>query len=123
MQKWYVYSRFAYVVGLLVALAAGCRQRPSALENARGQISIGTTREEAIETLGTTAWYHQPCPNLTTMTDLFFYGSHEYDWAEIVIVNSEPLSDTFVVYSINSFEPNAWHTAFRDCVQRERFED
>ena len=120
MQQWSAVSRAAYVIGLLIALAAGCRQRPTAVETARSQVPIGTRREEAIETLGATAWYHQPCWD---RIDLFFYGSHNYDRAEIVILSSKLVDGVYVVDSIDGFEPNAWHTAYRDCIQRERFED
>jgi hypothetical protein len=108
------------MMALLTSLAAGCRQRPSAVETARIQVPIGTPRNEAIETLGATAWYHQPCWD---QTDLFFYGSRNYDRAEIVILGSKLVDGVYVVDSIDGFEPYAWQTAYADCIQRERFED
>jgi hypothetical protein len=105
---------------LLVLLVAACR--PSPLEEARKQVPVGTPREDAIKILSEKAWYHQECPNRVTIDDLFFYGSHRYDQAEVVIVRSEPVNGVFVVYDLGSFEPYAWHAAYQDCLQRDRFE-
>lgn len=105
----------------LFLLAIACR--PSPLEEARKQVPIGTRRDDAIRILSETAWYHQPCPNRVTIDDLFFFGSHRYDKAEVVIVGSEPIDGVFVVYDIGSFEPYAWHATYQDCLQRDRFED
>ncbi|MBK9093658.1 MAG: hypothetical protein IPM84_12980 [Anaerolineae bacterium] len=75
------------------------------------------------------AWYHQPCPNLVggkleTITDLFFFGRHKYDQADIVIVKSRPVNGVFVVDDdLGSFEPYVWHAVYKDCLQREQFED
>lgn len=108
-------------LALLVLLATTCRASP--LEEARKQVPIGTPREEAIRILSEKSWYHQPCPNRVTIDDLFFYGSHKYDEAEVVIVSSEPVDGVFVVYDLGSFETYAWHAAYKDCLQRDRFED
>ncbi|MBK7200667.1 hypothetical protein [Candidatus Amarolinea dominans] len=109
------------VVILLVTLVAGCYSSP--LEEARKQVSVGTLRDDAIRILSEKAWYHQPCPNRITIDDLFFFGSHKYDKAEVVIVTSEPIAGVFVVYDLGSFEPYAWHAAYQDCLQRKQFED
>lgn len=106
---------------LMVLLATACYTSP--LEEARKQVPIGTRREDAIRILSEKAWYHQECPNRVTIDDLFFFGSHRYDEAEVVIVRSEPVDAVFVVYDLGSFEPNAWHAAYQDCLQRDRFED
>jgi len=105
----------------LVFLLVACRPNP--LEEARRQVPIGTLREDAIAILSKTSWYHQPCPNRVTTDDLFFYGSQKYDKADVVIVVSEPKDGVFVVYQISSFESYAWHAAYQDCLQRDRFEE
>ena len=105
---------------LLVLVVAGCR--PSPLEEARKQVPIGTPREDAVRILSEKAWYHQECPNRITIDDLFFYGSHKYDEAQVVIVASEPVDGVFVVYDIGSFESYAWHAAYQDCLQLDKFE-
>ncbi len=104
----------------LLVLLAACHASP--LEEARKKVPIGTPREEAIRILNEEAWYHQPCPNQVTIDDLFFFGSHKYDEAEVVIVGSEPIDGVFVVYDVSSFESYAWHTAYQDCLQRDRFD-
>jgi hypothetical protein len=105
----------------LLILVTGCR--PSPFEEARQLVPIGTRRDDAIRILGETAWYHQPCPLAVSIDDLFFFGSRKYDKADVVIVSSEPIDDIYVVYLVSSFEPYAWHTAYRDCLQRDMFED
>jgi hypothetical protein len=95
----------------------------SALENAREAVQVGDAREEAISILEVESWYHQPCKNRTSIDDLFFYGSHNYDEADIVIVTSIPENGIYKVSEISSFEPNAWHTAYRDCIDRGKFDN
>lgn len=109
------------VLALLVLLPTACYVSP--LEEARKQVPIGTPREDAIKILSEKAWYHQPCPNKVTIVDLFFYGSRKYDEAEVVIVHSETVDGVFVVDDISSFESYAWHTAYQDCFQRDKFEE
>jgi hypothetical protein len=108
------------IVMILVCALVACHQNP--LEEAREQVPIGTTREDAISILGEASWYHQPCPSSVTIDDLFFFGSHEYDKADVVIVRSEPKNGIYVVYGVSSFESYAWHTAYADCLQRDKFE-
>lgn len=55
--------------------------------------------------------------------DLFFYGSHDYDKATIVIVHSEKQKEGYQVSQIASFEPYAWHTAYGDCIDRHQFKE
>jgi len=105
----------------IVFLVSACRADP--LEQAREQVSVGMSREEAIEILNDQAWYHQPCENQSSLDDLFFYGDHRYDKAEIVIVTSTMEEGVYRVAKISSFEPYAWHTAYKDCIQRDKFED
>jgi len=115
------------VVMALVLLVAGCYTSP--LEEARKQVPVGTLRDDAVRILSETAWYHQECPNfvgtdLSTITDLFFFGSHNYDKADIVIVKSKPVDGVFVVHDdLGSFEPYVWHAVYGECVQRDKFED
>jgi hypothetical protein len=114
-------------LGFLLFLVASCYTSP--LDEARKQVPAGTLRDDAIRVLTEKAWYHQPCPNLVggeleTITDLFFFGSHKYDKADIVIVTSKPVNGIFVVDGdLGSFEPYLWQAVYQDCIQRERFED
>jgi hypothetical protein len=93
------------------------------LEQAQEKVSIGMSREEAVKILEAQAWYHQPCENRNSMDDLFFFGDHRYDRAEIVIMHSVKKDDKYEVVQLGSFEPYAWHTAYADCIQRDKFED
>jgi len=117
------------VVGLpiLVSLLVfGCRTQfgPDPLGRAREQVAIGDSREKAIEVLSSEAWYYQPCDMTEeAASDLFFFGSHSYDRASIVIVDSIREDGEYRVDMISSFESYAWHTAYANCVDRKRFED
>ena len=108
------------LLGLFFLLVA-CKAAP--LEEARELVDVGDLRADAIVVLGTEAWYHQPCRNRSSIDDLFFYGSQKYDKADIVIVTSTLKNEEYRVSQISSFEPYAWHTAYRDCIDRNRFED
>lgn len=118
---WSLPVRMSIMLIVLAVFVAACQ--PSPLEKARKQVPIGMLRDDAIRILGEKAWYHQPCSNLVTIDDLFFYGSHKYDKAGVVIVSSEPMDGVFVVYKISSFESYAWHTSYQDCIRRDKFED
>ena len=120
MSRGQIYKLLLISVALLILVTA-CR--PSPLEEARELVPIGTPRDDAIRILSETAWYHQPCPNVITIDDLFFFGSRKYDKADVVIVRSEPVEEVFILYDISSFEPYAWHAAYRDCIQRHMVED
>lgn len=111
--------RFLLLASITLLLVA-CQQHP--LEMARERLPLGTTREDAIEILNQQAWYHQPCPREDSFIDLFFFGSHEYEKADIVIVDSRLEDETYRIVSLSSFEPYAWHTAYKDCIQRDSFE-
>jgi len=118
-------KRPCVVFGLIVLvflLVFGCG-KPHSVERARELVAIGDTREKAIEILSSEAWYYQPCENWSSIDDLFFYGDHSYDNADIVIVVSVPRDGGYRVDMISSFEPNAWHTAYANCIDRKRFED
>lgn len=56
------------------------------------------------------------------MDDLFFFGSHNYDQAEILIIRSVVKDDELIVDVVGTLESYAWHTAYADCIQRDRFE-
>lgn len=87
-------------------------------------IAIGTPRDVAIQQVPDGYWYHEECSfSDQVIDDLFFYGSHSYDKAQIVIVVSERMDDVFRVKQIADFEPNAWHTAYASCIDRDKFED
>ncbi len=109
----------ASLVCLCLLLLVGCNT--SLLEKAKRMIPIGASRDEAIRALSGEAWYHQSCTAKDTIDDLFFYGSHGYDEADIVIVVSTTQDGSYRVVQIGSFEPNSWHAAYRDCVDQEKF--
>jgi len=108
---------------LLCTVLALCACRKGYLGRAREQVAIGDLREDAVATLEESAWYYQPCHYRDLVEDLFFFGSHRYDKAQIVIVSSEIDEGVYRVYQISSFEPYAWHTAYKDCIDRTRFEE
>ena len=59
-----------------------------------------------------------------SIQDLFFYGSHGYDEADIVILGSVLDGDEYKVTRIGSFDDaNPWHTIYANCIDRDRFED
>ena len=104
-----------------VLLIFGCRGevRPNPLKRARELVAVGDAREKAIELLGADSWHHQPCERLggEIIEDLFFYGSHGYDEARIVILGSVFDGDEYKVTSIGSFDDaNPWHTIYADCI-------
>lgn len=117
----------ALALGALLLLVAGCYASP--LEEARKQVTTGTLRDDAIQILNEKAWYHQVCHHrigteFETIEDLFFFGSHKYDRADIIIVTSAPVNSVFVVNrEIGSFDPYLWHSVYGDCIQRDRFEN
>jgi hypothetical protein len=84
----------------------------------------GMLRSEVVSRLTSEAWYHQSCPRGSVIEDLFFFGSHQYDRAQIVIVASIPdPTGEMKVDSVSTFEDYAWQSAYSDCIQRDRFED
>lgn len=105
-----------------MVILTACQPHP--VELAREQISIGTPREDAINILNGGAWYYQPCEvNEDIATDLFFFGSHSYEGAEIVILRSKKEATTYRVVDIGGFEPYIWQKLYKSCIQRDRFED
>ncbi len=108
------------VLFCLLFLLVACQ---SPLDKARDSVSVGDLRKDAIEILNKEAWYHQPCENQNSIADLFFYGDQHYDKADIVIVTSILEDGEYRVSKISSFEPYAWHTAYADCIDRDRFKD
>ena len=78
-------------------------------------------REQALVILSERAWHHQACPNLKSIDDLFFFGDHSYEEAEIIILNSIEKDGVYLVSGIGTLETNAWHAAYQDCLQKERF--
>jgi hypothetical protein len=119
------------VIGFLIVLlvTTACESQVLPYEKYKEVIRPGMEREAAIEVLQESAWYHQECPRGAAetdnffVTDLFFFGNHQYDKAEIFIVVSYPTGKKLVVDHIGTLEPYAWHTGYADCIQRERFED
>ncbi len=122
-------KRRLIAIGLLILVFLsifGCRGQfgPDPLSRARELVAMGDSREKAIELLGTDSWYHQPCERMggEIIKDLFFYGSHGYDEADIVILGSVFDGAEYKVTSIGSFDDaNPWHTIYADCIDRDRF--
>jgi hypothetical protein len=105
---------------LSLCMLVACRQDPLAAPSM--QVKIGMARDEVISVLRPQTWYYQPCPNEGSIDDLFFFGSHSWDKASLLIVRSARDGQKYRVKDISSFdEANAWHTAFRECLQRNRF--
>ena len=113
--------RKTVVLVCLSLLVTACQSHP--LYKARDLVSVGDLRKDAIEILNEEAWYHQPCKNLSSIDDLFFYGSQRYDKADIVIVTSILVDGEYRVCDIGSFEPYLWHAVYGDCIDRDRFKD
>lgn len=111
---------FLAVVWLCVVLS-GCQRPP--IEQVKQQVHLGMPRDEAITIMlvKLESWYHQPCLNKETISDLFFFGSQSYDKAEIVILSSELKGTSYKVFHIGTFETYAWHTAYKDCYQEDKF--
>jgi len=114
---------------LLLLITTACEPRVMPYEEYKDVILPGMDREEAIKVLQETAWYHQECPYTNPESgnffihDLFFFGSHHYDEAELLIVVSYQREHKLSIDHIGTFEPYAWHTAYADCIERERFEN
>ncbi len=108
------------LLGLLLVLFA-CKNTP--LDEARELVAIGDLRDDAILSLQTEAWYHQSCPNQSSIDDLFFYGSQQYEKTDIVIMTSVLEDNEYRVSKISSFEAYAWQAAYRDCIDRSKFSD
>ena len=119
------------LIGVLTAVLFICGTlgiyhlgQPTPLACAVKQLEIGMPRDRAIEIFAPVIWYHQPCLRGSDfIQDVFFYGSHQYDTDDVLIVTSRAADGVFIVEHIGSFEPNAWHTAYRDCIQRDKFID
>lgn len=110
------------VIVVVCALGA-CRQ--TRLEWARERVKVGESRDVAVAALSRESWYYQQCPYDPDrgVTDLFFYGSHRYDDAIIVIMTSTCQRGLCVVNALGSFENYAWQGAYRNCYDRGRFTD
>jgi hypothetical protein len=106
---------------LLLVIPFGTACATTTLEWARGQVKVGMSREQAVSTLGKRSWYYQACPNLNSVDDVFFFGEHSYEKAEVVILTSVKKDGVYFVADIGTLETNAWHAAYKDCVLSERF--
>lgn len=113
------HKRALFTLLLLMSLITACTR--DTLAWAREQVNPGMERKEAIEILSKQSWYHQTCPNLKSIDDLFFFGDHSYEEAEIIILNSIEKDSVYRVSDIGTLETNAWHAAYQDCLQKERF--
>ncbi|MEA3337337.1 MAG: hypothetical protein U9R25_15670 [Chloroflexota bacterium] len=116
-----IWSKGLLLLAMMFVLS-GCWQHP--LAEPLRLVKVGMLRDDSVKLLSERSWYHQECPNRVTIDDLFFFGSQKYDMAVVLIVRSEPDNGAFVVYDIGSFdEANVWHAAYKDCLQRDRFEE
>ena len=118
---WRSSWRKGWLLLIMIVMLAGCWQDP--LAEPSKLVKVGMLRKDAVRALSEKSWYHQECPPGQAGHDLFFFGSHKYDDAALLIVRSKPVNGVFVVYDVGSFEPYAWHAAYQDCLQRDRFED
>lgn len=57
------------LVLLLLTLACGTPTWEKEME----KVEIGMSRDQAVNILSETAWYHQPCPGDSAVDDLFFF--------------------------------------------------
>lgn len=111
------------LVLLLVVVVIGCSSKATPYELALGQ-DIGKSRQAQIaQMIQLGSWYHETCTmKQSYATDIFFFGSKDYDKANIVIVDSYLTNGEMLVEKISTFEPYAWNTAYGDCIDRSRFE-
>ncbi len=116
-----ILTALVYLAALVVI--TGC-SNASSWEKAMEETKPGMARSEVVAKLTAEAWYYQPCPRRSHTEDLFFFDSHQYDRARIVIVAYRPDSTgELKVDSVATFDDYAWHAPYADCVQRDKFED
>lgn len=97
---------------------------PDPFSFAQRWFGIGTAREEAIVALGRHTWYHQPCVENAKIVDLFFYGNRHYDGAVVLILSSEASDGSYRVTDIRFWDEAVyWQNEYKDCIDRDRFED
>lgn len=80
------------------------------MEMARSRVRIGDKRDDALQALSD-AWFHTECRvvNSTTIRDLFFYGPHDRDRVEVVLVVSREKNDRTIVTFIGGVENYMLH--------------
>ncbi len=118
--------RIFAVYAVFVLVVSGCMNGGLPLERAYQfgeQIPEGMPRDEAVTILSEDAWYHVACEDRPGNDELFFYDNREWDRAEIVILRTKIEGGEIKVEGIYNFEPNAWHTAYGDCIDRSLFTD
>ncbi|MCU0521865.1 MAG: hypothetical protein MUF84_14385 [Anaerolineae bacterium] len=88
----------------------------SYVDIARSRIAIGDERTEAIHALSD-SWFHSVCTygDDVTVLDLFFYGPHNHDEAEIVIVESRGTPERATVTFVGLVEAYMLHL-YEDCT-------
>lgn len=83
------------------------------------KIPVGTQRSEAISLLDDAECHVECWRPSGAVEDLFFYGACNPDSGTVVIVGSEPVSDTMQVYQIGTFEDYALHVWYDWCLEEQ----
>ena len=83
-------------------------------EVARSRVRIGDNRKDALIALSD-AWFHSECESETKIRDLFFYGSHDPEQVQVVIVNSQKEDGNRTVIFVGSVENYMLHL-YNDCI-------
>lgn len=106
----------------LIGMGVMCSSRTPSYDpvnRAMEKIPIGTRRLEAIRLLDDAECHLECWRPSGAVEDLFFYGACNPDSGTVVIVGSEPVSDTMQVYQIGTFEDYALHVWYDWCLEEQ----
>ncbi|HRQ42545.1 MAG TPA: hypothetical protein PLD25_31910, partial [Chloroflexota bacterium] len=83
---------------------------------ARSKVRIGDSRGAALLALSD-SWFHSSCQYTDTslIRDLFFYGSHNPDEVQVVIIRSQKNNGVAIVDFVGTIENYMLHL-YDDCV-------
>ncbi len=104
-------SSYGLLTGKIIISNNNASQDPEdAVTLAKSRIGIGDSRTDAVISLSD-AWFHSECTYGETgfTKDLFFYGSHDLDEVQIVIISSRNEQGITKVTSIGSIENYMLH--------------
>ncbi len=103
------------LLGTEYLISAEARHSPNQyLELARSRVSIGSSREQAVQLLSD-AWYHAECEvGSARRMDLFLYG-HQDSRATAISVRSTDEDGEFVVVSVGLIDSSTYVT-YADCL-------